>query len=150
MVKRIFFGSLVAFIALFAIGISIEAKPVNSSVLRKKAIHGYDAVAYFKQGKPVKGRREFVHQWKGAKWYFSNKTHLAIFQSNPSKYAPQYGGFCAYAVSKGHTADIDPDAWDIYKGKLYLNYDSSIQKKWARNKTANIKKGNGHWPRLRK
>ncbi len=146
--RKIFLGSITFAIVLFAF--AIEAKPVNSSFLGKRAIHGYDTVAYFKQGKPVKGKKEFAHRWRGANWYFSSKAHLSLFRSNPTRYAPQYGGFCAYAVSKGYTADIDPVAWNIHQGKLYLNYDRSVQSKWARNKAANIKKASGNWPRLKK
>ena len=85
------------------------------------AIKGYDPVAYFADRKPVKGSREFEYFWMGAKWRFSTAGHKDLFIKDPDKYAPKYGGYCAYAVSQGTTADIDPDAWKIVDGRLYLN-----------------------------
>ncbi len=90
------------------------------------AIKGYDAVAYFRQGAPVKGSPAFKQQWMGATWLFSSAEIRDLFAADPDKYAPRYGGYCAYAVSEGHTASIDPEAWKIVDGKLYLNYSKGI------------------------
>ena len=129
---------------------ALFAGPVNKTFIGAKAIEGYDPVAYFRQKRPIRGSKEHIYKWKGANWYFSSASNLGLFKKKPKKYAPQYGGYCAYAVSQGHTAGIDPRAWDIHKGKLYLNYDKDIQKKWRKKKAAYIKKANGNWPKLSK
>ena len=112
------------------------------------ALKGYDPVAYFTMGRPVKGQKEFQHLWQGAKWFFATREHLAMFQENPAKYAPQYGGYCAYAVSRGVTADIDPAAWSIVADKLYLNLNKEVQKTWNMNREGYIQKADRNWPQL--
>src|ERR1043165_4499059 len=86
------------------------------------AIRGYDPVAYYQQSAPAKGSSQYRYQWQGATWLFASAENRDRFQAEPEHYAPQYGGYCAYAVSKGRTASIDPEAWKIVDGKLYLNY----------------------------
>ena len=110
------------------------------------AIRGYDPVAYFKQGKPTRGQAEFSTEWQGATYRFANADNLAAFEADPTAYAPQYGGYCAYAVSQGYTASIDPKAWKIVDGKLYLNYSSSVQKLWNKDIPGYISAANNHWP----
>jgi len=122
--------------------------PVNKTFFGGKAIKGYDPVAYFTDGKPVKGDKQFSHEWKGATWLFSSAAHRDAFAKEPEKYAPQYGGYCAWAVSQNSTADIDPDSWKIVDGKLYLNYNKEIQDKWAKDIPGNIKKADANWPGL--
>lgn len=114
------------------------------------AIKGYDPVAYFTEKAPVKGKAEFSFSYQDATWHFSSAANLAAFKSDPAKYAPQYGGYCAYAVAKGSTAKIDPKAWKIVDGKLYLNYSSSIQKKWEKDVPGYIKKADANWPKVLK
>jgi hypothetical protein len=96
------------------------------------AIRGYDSVAYFIANKPVKGKEEFSMNYQGAKWLFSSKDNLDLFTSNPEKYAPQYGGYCAYGVAVDNLVSIEPDKFTIKNGKLYLNYDADIQSKWLK------------------
>jgi YHS domain-containing protein len=122
--------------------------PVNKTLFSGLAIKGYDPVAYFNDGKPVKGVKEFQHDWNGARWQFSSGANRDLFKANPDKYAPQYGGYCAKAVSEGSTADISPDAWKIVGGKLYLNYDRRVQKTWEENFPERIKKADANWPRI--
>jgi YHS domain-containing protein len=112
------------------------------------AIRGYDAVAYYQQSAPVKGSSQFSYQWRGATWLFASAENLDRFQADPERYAPQYGGYCAYAVSKGRTASIDPEAWRIVDGKLYLNYSKGVQKKWEQDVPGNIVKADEYWPDL--
>lgn len=114
------------------------------------AIDGTDAVAYFKLGKPVAGSPKHTHKWMGATWRFSTEDNHAAFAANPVAYAPQYGGYCAYAVSEGYTASTVPDAWKIVNGKLYLNYSRSIQRRWDRNYSERISAGNANWPNVLK
>ena len=123
---------------------------VNTTLFGKTAIHGYDPVAYFTDGKPVMGKDEFVFEWGGAKWHFATAAHRDTFKSAPEKYTPQYGGYCAYAVSQGHTADIDPNAWSIVDGKLYLNYNADIQTKWKADIPGYIMKADKNWPAVTK
>jgi len=122
--------------------------PVNNNAA--VAIKGYDPVAYFKQGAPTKGSTQFTRQWMGATWLFSSVENRDLFATNPEQYAPQYGGYCAYAVSEGHTASIDPEAWKIVDGKLYLNYSKGVQKKWLGDTTGRIQRGDKNWPTLHK
>ncbi|BCN26579.1 hypothetical protein VYA_37710 [Vibrio alfacsensis] len=113
-----------------------------------KAIRGYDPVAYFTQSKPVKGDSDFTYRWNDAKWYFSSVENRDAFEKNPEKFAPQYGGYCAWAVSKGYTAKIDPNAWSIEGGKLYLNYSKSVQATWEEDIPGNIASADKNWPNL--
>jgi YHS domain-containing protein len=112
------------------------------------AISGYDPVAYFTQGKPVKGKSDHLLKYRGAKWRFSSDKNRQAFKQNPQKYAPQYGGYCAYAVSQGYTASTDPEAWSIIDGKLYLNYSKSVQAKWNKDRPGYIRKANANWPKV--
>jgi hypothetical protein len=110
------------------------------------AIRGYDPVAYFTQGRPVKGSRQFTRLWNGAEWRFASAENRARFAAAPEKYAPQYGGYCAYGVASGYAVKIEPDAWSIVDGKLYLNYDRSVQEAWKKDVPGYIRKANAHWP----
>ena len=113
------------------------------------AIKGYDPVAYFSQGKAVHGQPQRSHAWGGATWHFATDENRRAFVENPERYAPQYGGYCAWAVSQGHTAPIDPSAWRIVNGKLYLNYDKKIRAKWEKNRDALIGRADSNWPGIR-
>lgn len=112
------------------------------------AIRGYDPVAYFTEGKPTKGNSDYQFEWNGADWHFSSQENLELFVANPDKYAPQYGGYCAWAVSKGYTAKIDPNAWYIHDDKLYLNYSKSVQSTWQQDIPGNIANADNFWPQL--
>lgn len=118
---------------------------VNNSGL---AIRGTDPVAYFIQGGPVAGSSEFTHTWNNATWQFASAENRDLFAANPEQYAPQYGGFCAWAVSQGYTASIDPNAWRIVDGKLYLNYSRGVQRRWERDIPGNINKADTNWPEV--
>jgi hypothetical protein len=109
------------------------------------ALKGYDPVAYFTEGRPQIGSSEIEAEWKGAKWHFTSAQNREAFLSAPEKYAPQYGGYCSWAVGRGYTAKGDPEAWKIVDGKLYLNYDQSVKKKWEQDIPALISKGDENW-----
>jgi len=94
------------------------------------AIRGYDTVAYFTQGKPVEGDDQFATEWSGATWKFSSQENLDLFVAAPEKYAPQYGGYCAYGVAQESLVKIEPDLWTIVEGKLYLNYNEKLNEQW--------------------
>jgi len=112
------------------------------------AIEGYDPVAYFKQNKPVKGSAAYTATHQGSTFRFASAANRDAFVADPKKYAPQYGGFCAYAVANGYKAKIEPDAFTIVDGKLYLNYDRGIQRRWRRDIPGYISKGDRNWPQV--
>ena len=114
-----------------------------------KAIKGYDAVAFFVQGRPVAGTNSFSYSWKGAEWFFSSKDNLESFSSDPEKYAPQYGGYCAYGTANGHKAPTETDTWTIVDKKLYFNYSSKVKEMWLKNQKALIEKANKNWPSVK-
>jgi YHS domain-containing protein len=133
----LFLAAALALSAAASLSGKARVEPVNQDD-RKTAMHGYDPVAYFREARPVKGSMNFAAEWMGAKWMFASAEHRDQFQKEPEKYAPQYGGYCAWAVSKGYTANGDPQVWRIVNGKLYLNYNKSVQKKWAQSPEARI------------
>ena len=128
--------------------VSVQAaEPVYQSFVGA-AIDGTDPVAYFTEGKPVEGSSEFTHEWNGAKWRFASAANRDAFIADPAKYAPQYGGYCAWAVSQGYTAPTDPEAWKIVDGKLYLNYNKSVQAQWEGDVEGNIRAADNNWPKV--
>jgi YHS domain-containing protein len=119
-------------------------KAVNTPMFGNEAINGYDPVAYFTKEQAVKGEKTFGQNWKGANWYFSSAKNLNLFKTNPEKYAPQFGGYCAFAVSKGFTANTDPKAFKIINDKLYLCADKKILEQWLVEKES-LKKSEENW-----
>ena len=114
-----------------------------------KALSGYDAVAYFAVQDAVQGDPRYEYAWNGAKWLFSSQENLDKFKASPDSFAPQFGGYCAYAVSEGHTAAGDPYAWKVVDGKLYLNYSPDVKKMWEQDQSTRIVKANKNWPELK-
>lgn len=114
------------------------------------AIDGYDPVAFFKEQKPMKGKKELVYDWNGAKWYFSSQGNLNEFKANPEKYAPQYGGYCAYGTADGHKAPTKVDTWTVVEDKLYFNYNQDVKKLWSKNQSELILKADKNWPTVKK
>ncbi len=114
----------------------------------KAAIKGYDPVAYFLRSSAVKGSKEIEYEWMGATWRFSSRGSRDIFAAHPEKYAPQYGGYCAYAMASGKTAAIDPDQFTILNGKLYLNYSEKVNSIWSENREEFIRKADQQWKAL--
>src|SRR5688572_22452343 len=114
------------------------------------ALRGFDAVAYFAVDNAVKGELKYEYAWKGARWFFSSEDNMKKFQADPEAYAPQFGGYCSYAVSEGYTADGDPEAWKVVDGKLYLNYNKQVREKWEMDRDARIEKGRANWQAFKK
>lgn len=141
-------GGAMVLAGLLAGAPAFAKSEINSSLIGGVAIEGTDAVAYFTEGKPVKGSSEFAHRWKGAEWRFKTAANRDAFAAQPEKYAPRFGGYCAWAVSQGYTAGIDPEAWTIHAGRLYLNYSKDIQAKWSQDIPGNIAKGEENWPKV--
>ena len=131
---------------LFAAGAATAKEPVYQSFLGGVAIDGTDPVAYFTEGAPIEGSSAFTHDWNGATWRFASAENRDRFAADPEAFAPQYGGYCAWAVSQGYTASTDPEAWKIVDGKLYLNYSKGVQERWEGDVAGNIAKGDANWP----
>ena len=131
---------------LFTSAVFAQKAPVYSDA--SGAIRGYDPVAYFTEGRPVKGSKQFTHRWNGAEWRFASELNRERFAAAPEKYAPQYGGYCAYGVASGYAVKIEPDAWSVVDGKLYLNYDRSVQASWQKDVPGFVRKADANWPRV--
>lgn len=113
------------------------------------AIQGYDPVAYFTNEKPTKGNSDFTATHKNAIYHFSSEQNRDLFRASPAKYAPQFGGFCAFGVTKGRKFDTDPTAWRVVDGKLYLNLNKDVQKVWLEDVPGYITNANQTWPTIK-
>ena len=134
-------------IVLFAVACAVQAQAnLDSSGL---ALKGYDPVAYFTESKPVSGRAEFTAQHEGATYRFASAANRDAFAAAPEKYVPQYGGYCAFGVAGGYKAPIQPDAWTVVDGKLYLNYDRSVRSRWSSDIPGYVRKADANWPTVR-
>jgi hypothetical protein len=143
---------LIAAVALLTVAAPLFAaddpvKMVNTDTAGL-ALKGYDPVAYFVEGRAVQGIAMLQHGWNGAIWRFATEANRDRFVKDPQAYAPQFGGYCAWAVSRNYTADIDPEAFDIVGDKLYLNYSKLVQLRWKVNREENIRKAGQNWPKL--
>jgi YHS domain-containing protein len=123
-----------------------RANDIYTGLFSTLAVGGYDTVAYFKVGKPVLGKAEFATEYKGATWRFSSRENLDAFKASPAAYAPQYGGYCAWAISQNYTASGDPLVWTIVGNRLFLNYDREVQAKWEKDIPGFIAKADKNWP----
>lgn len=141
---------LVGVVAAFALAtVALAAEPpIFTPSGSGVAVSGYDAVAYMTEGRPRRGNPAITAKHAGVTWQFASPENRALFIANPEMYAPQYGGYCAYAVSQGYTAKADPEAWSVVGGRLYLNYDLSIRDRWDRNRDGYIRDANANWPRV--
>ena len=144
---RLLVGAILVSAALTTASLAQEIFTKGNSSL---ALEGFDAVSYFVSGKPVAGQANLSTRYKGVTWRFSSADNLAAFKANPRKYAPQYGGHCAWGTARGYAVRGDPKVWRIVSGKLYLNYNRSVQNKWNRDINGYISKGNQNWPEVLK
>jgi YHS domain-containing protein len=110
------------------------------------ALRGYDPVAYFKSGQPVRGTAAYTAEYRGSTFQFASQANRDAFVADPARYAPQYGGFCAFGAAGGYKAAIDPTAFSVVNGKLYLNYDRAVQKEWSKDVPGFIAKADRNWP----
>lgn len=149
MIKRILLAVSLIIGGTFA---ATADDPIYTGTFSSKAVGGYDTVAYFTEGKPVKGSKDFTTKYMGAEWRFASQENLNLFLADPAKYAPQYGGYCAWAMggadngTRGFTAKGDPEVWKIVDSKLYLNYDKSISEKWHTDIPGFIEKADRFYP----
>lgn len=146
--------SILTVISILALSLATQfasaaEDPVYTSLFSNKALGGYDTVSYFTVGKPVKGSKDFQYKYKGADWYFSSEENLELFKKEPTKYAPQYGGYCAWAVGeKNKLYKGDAKHWKIINKKLYLNYNKSVNDNWLKDSANFIKKADANWPKI--
>jgi len=147
--SNLFYFFVLAVLALPGTAWSKE-DPVYTSFFSSAAAGGYDVTTYFIEGKPVKGTKSFKTEYMDADWYFTSQENLEKFVANPEMYAPQYGGYCAWALAQGDIASGDPLLWTVYQGKLYLNYDQEINDRWLGDKEKFIVDGDKNWPSVLK
>jgi YHS domain-containing protein len=122
--------------------------PVYTGLLSNTGAGGYDTVSYFEAEKPAEGSADYVTHYQGVKWRFANAENLARFKENPERYVPAYGGYCAWAVSQGYLAKGDPAHWSIKQGRLYLNYNQSVQDTWLQSPDEFIQQADANWPKV--
>ena len=149
--RRSFFSGITV-VGLAVGGAALMHTPAISGAkffIEDAAIRGYDPVAYFTEGEATLGDSEFRTEWQGVIWQFASKENLDLFLSDPEKYTPKYGGFCAYAASEGYIASTDPLAWTIVDGRLYLNYSIEVRGLWRENPGKRIADADKNWPGLR-
>ncbi len=139
---------IVAGVVLSVFALASEAGEFNE--VNGVAIKGYDPVAFFKDNKPVRGKDDLRFQYKGSTFVFANADNRAAFAAEPEKYAPQYGGYCAFGTARGYKADIDPATFTVIDGRLYLNYNAQVQKEWAADRTRFIRQADERWPTVAK
>lgn len=154
--RRSFHRLLLASVLLaFGLGLFAATGPAHAGKLINQtwpggvAIGGYDPVAYFTMGRAVKGSDEFAHKWLGATWHFVSAEHRNLFTADPAKYAPQYGGYCSQAVAAGDIGSVDPEAWRIVDGKLYLIFSKASLARWEQDIPGKIAKADANWPRIK-
>jgi hypothetical protein len=143
-INRMFMGFSFVLSILTGFGGSAAGEPPAGDL----AIKGYDPVAYFKDGKALEGSQSFTFRWHDLTWHFSSAENRDLFTAGPEKYAPQYDGYCAWAMTEARKAQTDPEVWKIVNGKLYLNCSRSAYEKWSRDIPGNIKKADENWLKL--
>ena len=131
--------------------ISCSSKQNNAEIfiVDGKALRGYDAVAFHAEQKAVPGNKAYSFNWQGANWQFSSQAHLDSFKLNPERYAPQYGGYCAFGTADGHKAPTETDTWTITDGKLYFNYNNKVKELWMKDQKGYIEKADKLWPAVK-
>ena len=144
-------SAILGAVALSCGAMAVRAGPDKKSAVFTEfrsglALDGYDAVAYHEAGAPTKGSSEFTAEYNGAKWRFASAETRDRFIADPARYAPQYGGYCAWAAAEGYTAKGDPRHWKVVDGKLYLNFNGRIQRRWEQDIPGHIAKADANWP----
>lgn len=149
MIRPILAATALMLVPAIAIAPAAHAEPpIYTGTFSNTALQGHDPVAYFTEGKPVKGSKDYTTEYMGAEFRFSTAANRDAFIADPTAYAPQYGGYCAWAIADGKHAKGDADHWAIVDGKLYLNYNKSIQNKWNADRAGFIERANTTWPEI--
>jgi len=147
MLKPVLAATLGAGLLLSPIAVSATPNAVHTNWRDNIAANGMDVVSFF-SGKPQSGKPEFSTRYKGADWFFISQANKDLFLTNPEQFEPQYGGYCAWAVSKGKLAEGNPEYWAVEDGRLYFNYNARIQRRWDKKRTSLIEKADQRWPGL--
>ena len=150
-------GGLLRTICMTLIGVGLALATLAGSAKAETevnindgyAVHGYDVVAYFTKGQPTKGSDEFQATYDGATYRFASAEHRDAFTANPAKYAPQYGGYCAFGTAMGRKFDGDPNAWKVVDNKLYLNLNKKVQERWLKDVPGFVRGADNNWPIIR-
>jgi hypothetical protein len=145
-IRQIRVAAVVVGVIAMCFGAQAGATKSEWYVARGLALSGYDAVAYFTESRAVEGDARFELVWSGARWHFASAENRERFRAEPRRYAPRFGGYCAWAVRNGYTASGDPNAWSVVQGRLYLNYSQAVRRTWEQDKTGNIARGEANWP----
>lgn len=142
-------AALFASFTLLTLACASYAEPIYTELFSDKALSGYDTVAFFTENKAVKGKKQYKVEYLNTEWYFSSAKHKALFELDPDKYRPQYGGYCAWAVAANNAkAPGNVKYWTIVDAKLYLNYNQDVQKRWLHDVPGFIATANNNWPAL--
>jgi YHS domain-containing protein len=142
--------SAIVFVTLLLVSFGSFAQKSEVFTTESGAIKGYDPDAFFTESKAVKGEKEITYDWNGATWHFATKKNKDLFAADPEKYAPQYGGYCAYGTADGHKAPTETDTWTIDNNKLYFNYNQKVKELWNKDIPGLIKKADEQWPKIKK
>lgn len=149
--NRLLYGICLMFVTVGIAGaLTVRGQAPDKGINHENgvAVQGYDVVAYFTDNKAVPGLAQFSHTWNGVRWQFATAAHRDAFAGEPGRYAPAFGGYCAYGVSRGYAVDIDPEAFAVVDGTLYLNYSKSVQRTWNEDRPGYIQKARQQWPRV--
>lgn len=138
----------IALFSIFLLAAAANAGPINVDG-NGVAIQGYDPVAYFTDGKPMQGTDEFTSKHEGAIYKFASADHKAMFDAEPAKFTPQYGGYCAYGLAQGSKASVEVDKFTVVDGKLYLNFNGDIQNRWAKDISGYVSKADKNWSAMK-
>ena len=145
--KALFAAVIIAFLS----GVqAINAEALINAKKNQVAVQGYDVVAYFTLGEPTPGSEDFEYTWRDVRWRFSSEQHRTAFESDPTRYAPRYGGYCAGGMALGRRAPIDPEAFVIVDGKLYLNFDMPTAVEFGATSDESIAKADKNWQDMNK
>jgi YHS domain-containing protein len=139
------------FYVIILLFLSVNVNAQKAEIFQKDgaAIRGFDPVAFFVEGKAVIGDDKIYYEWKDARWLFSSNANMESFKNDPEKYAPQYGGYCAFGMADGHKAPTDTDTWTIIDNKLYFNYNKKVKEIWSKDSKGYIEKADVNWPGLK-
>lgn len=138
----------ITFALLFTAGAWASEPAVYTGLLSNTGAGGYDTVSFFETGKPTKGSRDYTADYHGVTWRFANAENQARFEASPERFVPAYGGYCAWAVAQGYLAKGDPQHWAIRDGRLYFNYNQSVQDRWLEDTDGFIRQANANWPKV--
>ena len=139
---------LITFALFVAAGAWASEPAVYTGLLSNTGAGGYDTVSYFESGEPIKGSSEYATEHLGVTWRFASAENLARFEANPARFVPAYGGYCAWAIAQGYLAKGDPEHWAIRDGRLYLNYNKSVQDRWLKDIGGFIQQADANWPNV--